>query len=134
MPDAPRVRDLLIGLAPTRPLPRPRPAVPQPQISPNAGPTASSSRSAPAFGPWAPPPSALAESAYEGLHLFARAARGAGAPHGRDVARALRGLALTGPRARVSVGADGRLRQGMYLAEATATGFAIRAQVASGTA
>ncbi|MET8976337.1 substrate-binding protein [Streptomyces sp. NPDC004539] len=86
-----------------------------------------------AFGPWAPAPSALAESAYEGLHLFARAARAAGSTHGGDVSRALRGLAQSGPRGRVSVGEDGRLRQNMYLAEATATGFAIRAQVGSGT-
>ncbi|MGI5452691.1 substrate-binding protein [Streptomyces sp. CA-249302] len=85
------------------------------------------------FGPWAPSPSALAESAYEGLHLFARAAREAGSPRGGDVSRALRGLTLTGPRGRVSVGADGRLRQSMHLAEASATGFAILAQVASGT-
>ncbi|MCW7945193.1 hypothetical protein AAW14_25115 [Streptomyces hygroscopicus] len=87
-----------------------------------------------AFGAWAPSPSALTESAYEGLHLFARAARKAGSPRGSEVSRALHGLTLAGPRGRVSVGADGRLRQSMYLAEATATGFAVRGQVPSGTA
>ncbi|WP_128381903.1 substrate-binding protein [Streptomyces cavernae] len=87
-----------------------------------------------AFGPWAPSPSALTESAYEGLQLFARAARKAGSPQGGEVSRALHGLTLDGPRGRVSVGADGRLRQSMYLAEATATGFAIRGRMPSGTA
>ncbi|WP_367319791.1 ABC transporter substrate-binding protein [Streptomyces sp. HUAS ZL42] len=84
-----------------------------------------------AFGACAPTPSAVTESAYEGLHLFAQAARQAGSPQGTEVSRALRRLTPTGPRGRVSVGADGRLRQSMYLAEATATGFVVRAQMPS---
>ncbi|MEU1184224.1 substrate-binding protein [Streptomyces sp. NPDC005820] len=87
-----------------------------------------------AFGVWAPSPSALTESAYEGVNLFARAARKAGSPQGTEVARALQGLTPAGPRGTVAVGADGRLRQSMYLAEATTTGFAVRAQLPSGTA
>uniref|UniRef100_A0AAU1ZNX2 Substrate-binding protein n=1 Tax=Streptomyces sp. NBC_00093 TaxID=2975649 RepID=A0AAU1ZNX2_9ACTN len=87
-----------------------------------------------AFGAWAPSPSALTESAYEGLHLFARAAREAGSPQGAEVSRALRGLTLAGPRGTVLVGADGQLRQSMYLAEATATGFEVRAQLPPGPA
>jgi ABC-type branched-subunit amino acid transport system substrate-binding protein len=84
-----------------------------------------------AFGPWAPSPSAITESAYEGLHLFARAAHRARSLDPVEVTRALRGLAMPGPRGRVEVGSDGRLRQNMYLAEATPTGFTVRAELAS---
>ncbi len=85
-----------------------------------------------AFGPWAPSPSAITESAYEGLHLFARAAHRARSLDAVEVTRALRGLAMPGPRGRVEVGADGRLRQNMYLAEATPTGFTVRAEMRPG--
>ena len=73
-------------------------------------------------------------SAYEGLHLSARAAAKPVGAAGAEVDASCRGSRWPAAR-QGSVGADGRLRQSMYLAEATATGgSAVRAQMPSGTA
>jgi branched-chain amino acid transport system substrate-binding protein len=79
------------------------------------------------FGQWAPPPSSLSESVYETLHLLAHAVRRAGSWDPRDVARAMRSSRFRGPRGDVSIAADGEMTQELYLAEAVAGGYAVRA-------
>jgi branched-chain amino acid transport system substrate-binding protein len=81
-----------------------------------------------AFGPAAPPVSSVTESVYEGIHLYARAAKAAGAIEPASLVGALPGVGFTGPRGEVTVTPSGRLRQPLYLAEAVAGGFRIRAE------
>jgi branched-chain amino acid transport system substrate-binding protein len=80
------------------------------------------------FGPAAPPVSSVTESVYEGIHLYARAARAAGAIEPASLVGALPGARFTGPRGEVTVTPSGRLRQPLYLAEAVAGGFRIKAE------
>lgn len=80
------------------------------------------------FGPAAPPVSSVTESVYEGIHLYARAADAAGAIEPASLVGALPGTRFSGPRGEVSVTPSGRLRQPLYLAEAVAGGFRIRAE------
>jgi branched-chain amino acid transport system substrate-binding protein len=81
-----------------------------------------------AFGPAAPSVSSVTESVYEGIHLYARAAKAAGAIEPASLVGALPGVGFTGPRGEVTVTPSGRLRQPLYLAEAVAGGFRIRAE------
>lgn len=81
-----------------------------------------------AYGDCAPPVSSVTESVYEGIHLYARAARLAGSIEPTSLLGALPGVSFRGPRGRVSVTSDGRLQQTLYLAEAVTGGFRIRGE------
>ncbi|AHH99837.1 ABC transporter substrate-binding protein [Kutzneria albida] len=81
-----------------------------------------------AYGDYAPPVSSVTESVYEGIHLYARAARAAGTIEPASLLGALPGVSFDGPRGRVTVTGDGRLRQTLYLAEAVTGGFRIRGE------
>lgn len=81
-----------------------------------------------AYGPSAPPVSSVTESVYEGIHLYARGARIAGTIEPASLVGALPGISFSGPRGQVTVTSTGRLRQPLYLAEAVAGGFRIRAE------
>lgn len=70
-----------------------------------------------AYGAVAPPPSTISASVYDGVHLWARAARTAGTTAPTTVADHLPGATFTGSRGRVQVTADGRLRPQMFLAQ-----------------
>jgi branched-chain amino acid transport system substrate-binding protein len=62
---------------------------------------------------------------YEAVHLYAAAARRAGEDEPRTVARELRRSRADFPRGRVTVSGPETVDQRLYLAEATAGGFAV---------
>jgi ABC-type branched-subunit amino acid transport system substrate-binding protein len=78
------------------------------------------------FSELAPPPSGISEAAYEAVHLVADAARRAGGWEPQEVASRLLTASFDGPRGRVRVLGRSRLVQHLYLAQATACGFAVR--------
>jgi branched-chain amino acid transport system substrate-binding protein len=70
--------------------------------------------------------SSISESAYDAVHLYAAAARRAGADDPRAVARELRAGRFDSPRGTVTMGGPYTVDQRLYLAEAVAGGFAVR--------
>lgn len=78
-----------------------------------------------AYGSFAPPVSSISESAYEAMHLYATAARRAGEDDPRAVSRELGSSRSDFPRGTVTVGGPETVTQRLYLAEATAGGFAV---------
>lgn len=85
------------------------------------------------FGPYAPPISAIAESAYDALILLAKAANHIGSIEPAAIRCALGDVYVSGPRGPVHVRSDGRLDQPMYLAQATRDGWSIQAHRSSET-
>ena len=77
------------------------------------------------FGAFAPPVGSISESVYEAVHLYAAAARRAGEDEPRTVARELRRSRAEFPRGTVTVSGPETVTQQLYLAEATAGGFAV---------
>jgi len=78
-----------------------------------------------AFGAFAPPVGSISEAVYEAVHLYATAARRAGEDEPRTVARELRRSRAEFPRGTVTVSGPETVTQQLYLAEATAGGFAV---------
>lgn len=76
-----------------------------------------------AFGLWAPPLSSLSESVFEALHMWWIAARRVGADDPKRIAEEIRPGVFDLPRGRVTLGADGRVTQRLYVAEASGAGL-----------
>lgn len=78
-----------------------------------------------AYGRFAPPVSSISESTYEAVHLYAAAARQAGTNEPGHVAGELRRGRFDFPRGTVTMDGAVGMHQQLYLAEATARGFAV---------
>lgn len=71
-----------------------------------------------AYGEWSPPPSVLSAPVYEAVHLFAQAARRAPTLSADDLANAIPGLLLGGPRGAIRVSSEGAVHPPMFMARA----------------
>jgi ABC-type branched-subunit amino acid transport system substrate-binding protein len=78
-----------------------------------------------AFGEWSPPPSVLSAPVYEAVHLFARAAARAQSRSADDIANAIPGLPLGGPRGAIQVSSDGSIHPPMFMARARGGKFIV---------
>ncbi len=77
------------------------------------------------FGAFAPPVSSVAESVYDAVQLWARAAHSAGPDEPGAVIEAMRRTRVDGPRGRLRLGADGHLEQDLFLVEANNGRFGV---------
>lgn len=77
------------------------------------------------FGGFAPPASSVAESVYDAVQLWARAAHAAGPSEPAGVIEAMKRTRIDGPRGHLRLGADGHLEQDLFLVAANGGRFGI---------